>query len=108
MAFALTPSETFKQDVKVQVKTETGAWREESFVAIFKRTKEEDRKRLLGLENVPLLREVMVGWEMKDLQTKQEVDFNEDNFEAFLQLTGAVRESSVAYWNGNVGSKVKN
>lgn len=108
MAFALRPSETFRQEVKVQVKTEKGTWREESFTGIFKRTKEEDRERLLKLSNVELLREVMVGWDMKDLETKEAVEFNEANFEAFLQLTGAVREASIAYWNGNVGSKTKN
>lgn len=108
MAFALRPTETFRQEVKVQVKTEKGTWREESFVGIFKRTLEEDRERRLKLGNVDLLREVMVGWEMKDLETREDVEFTEANFEAFLQLTGAVREAAIAYWNGNVGSKVKN
>lgn len=108
MAFCLTPSETFKQEVKVQTKTATGAWREESFVGVFKRTPEDDRERRLKLSNIELLREVLVDWEMKDLETREEVPFTESNFEAFLRLTGAVREASIAYWNGNVGAKQKN
>lgn len=108
MAFSLTPSETFKQEVKAQVKTESGAWREESFIGIFKRTHEDERERRLKLNNVELLREVMVGWDMKDLATREVVEFSEANFDAFLRLTGPVREACIAYWNGNVGSKTKN
>eukprot|EP01034_Spumella_vulgaris_P040158 gene40158-49666_t len=98
--FNLTPTETFKAPVKVQVATKSGIWREESFSGIFLRTGEEDRERLLALKNVELLREVLQGWEMVDEERKP-VPFTEDNFEAFLKLTGAVREATVAYWNHN-------
>lgn len=108
MAFTLTPSETFKQEVKAQLKTEKGAWREESFVGIFKRTPDDEREARLKLSNKELLREVMVGWEMKAYPTGEDVEFNETNFEAFLLLTGAVREAVIAYWNASTGVKVKN
>lgn len=108
MAFTLTPSETFKHEVKTQFKTESGVWREESFVGIFKRTAEEDREERLRLGNRELLKLVMVGWDMKAHPTGESVEFNEANFAAFLSLSGPVRDTCIAYWNANVGSKVKN
>lgn len=105
--FILAPTETFKATVKVNVATPSGRWREESFVGIFKRTQEDQRERLLAVSNTELIREVLTGWEMEDEQ-RAPVEFNEQNKEAFLQLTGAVRETAITYWNHNVGAKVKN
>lgn len=105
--FTLVPTETFKAPVKVNVAMPSGGWKEESFQGIFKRTDEEDRDRLMALKNTELLREVMVGWEMQT-QERTNVEFNEQNFEAFLRLTGAVREATVVYWGHNVGAKQKN
>ena len=47
---------------------------------------------LLELSNVDLLREVLTGWEMVDEERKP-VEFTPQNFEAFLQLSGAVRDA---------------
>lgn len=105
--FKLTQSETFKAPVKVNVATPSGAWREESFVGIFKRTDEDRREELIALKNTELVREVLVGWEMVD-ESRAPVEFNEQNLEAFLKLTGAVRETTVTYWKHNVGAKEKN
>ncbi|WP_313074446.1 hypothetical protein [Melaminivora sp.] len=105
--FILAPSETFKAKVTVNVATKSGTWREESFIGIFKRSDDTERKRLLELPNTELLREKMEGWEMVDEQ-RQPVEFNEENFEAFLKLTGAVREAATTYWKHNVGAKEKN
>lgn len=105
--FKLTPTETFKAPVKVNVATPSGAWREESFIGIFKRTDEDNRERLLALKNTELLREVQVGWEMVD-EDRTPVEFNDQNFDAFLKLTGAVRETATVYWKHNVGAKEKN
>ena len=105
--FILAPTETFKATVKVNVATPSGAWREESFAAIFKRTYEDRREELLALKNTDLLREVLTGWEMVD-ENRVPVEFNEQNFDAFLQLSGAVREAAMTYWKHNVGAKEKN
>lgn len=105
--FTLVPQETFKATVTVNVATSTGAWKTESFVGTFQRTFEEDREELMALKNTDLLRRVMVGWDMKDADRSQ-VEFNDANFEAFLRLTGAVREAMLAYWNHNAGAKAKN
>lgn len=105
--FILTPTETFKATVKVQVATASGGWREESFVGIFLRSAEDEREELLALKNTELLRRKLTGWEMVD-ENRNPVEFNEQNFNAFLQLTGAVREAATTYWKHNVGAKEKN
>ena len=105
--FTLQPSETFKATVTVQVATETGGWKTETFTGIFKRTDDEQREELLALKNTDLMRRVMVGGEMKD-DKRQSVEFTDANFEAFLRLTGAVRESMLTYWQHNAGAKAKN
>lgn len=105
--FILAPTETFKAPVKVNVATPGGAWREESFTGIFKRSDEDQREELIALKNTELLRRVLVGWGMVD-ENRVPVEFNEQNFEAFLKLTGAVRETAVVYWQHNVGAKQKN
>lgn len=105
--FTLAPTPTFKATVTVNVATATGAWKQESFVGEFVRTDEDQREELLKLKNIELVRKVLVGWSMKDEQ-RNEVPFCEENFEAFLRLTGAVREAVIAYWNHNVGAREKN
>jgi len=105
--FILAPTETFKATVEVNVATPSGGWRKESFVAVFKRTFEEDREELINLSNVELLRRVLTNWEMVD-ENRTPVQFNEQNLEAFLRLTGAVREAMLVYWQHNVGAKEKN
>ncbi|KAB2902139.1 MAG: hypothetical protein F9K35_04620, partial [Burkholderiaceae bacterium] len=95
--FILTPVETFKAPVKVNVAMQSGGWREESFVGVFLRTDEDQRKELIELTNVDLLRRVLKGWEMVD-EKREPVEFNPQNFEALLKLTGACREAAEAYW----------
>jgi len=107
MAFALAQTETFKSTVKVNVKTKSGTWREETFIATFKRMNEDGRERLAGMKNIELLREVFLGWEGMTVSEddKTPVPFTPENFEAFLQLSGAVREAAVQFMNDNFNVK---
>lgn len=105
--FDLTPSETFKETVKINSKTENGLWREESFKAVFKRSGEDRR---LELHNKPfgeLVDEFLVGWEMLDMQ-RRPVEFTPENKAAFLLIPAAVRETALVYLRTNVGAKEKN
>ena len=108
MGFKLTPSETFMETVTVNVKQDNGSWRTESFQGIFERATEEEREELGKAKFVDLLRKKMVGWKMKDHDTKEDVPFTPENFEAFLKLHGAVREAAQAFWTANAGAKEKN
>lgn len=105
--FNLTPSETFKETVKIQVKTESGSWREESFTAIFLRSEEERRQELHNKPFAEIVEEFLVGWDMKDMQ-RAPVDFSADNKAAFLRIPAAVRETAITYLRTNAGAKEKN
>ena len=41
-------------------------------------------------------------------EERKPVEFTPQNFEAFLQLSGAVRDAMAVYWKHNVGAKEKN
>ncbi len=105
--FSLSPTDTFKATVKVNVATKSGAWREESFVAEFERTFEDEREHLLSLKNTELIGRVLIGWEMRD-ETGSPVPFTPENKASFMRLSGAVREATLAYWQHNAGAKQKN
>lgn len=105
--FVLNPTEKFKATVKVNVATTSGGWREESFVGVFLRTPESEREEILELKNAELVRRVLVDWEMVD-ENRSPVPFTPENLEAFLKLTGAVRETAMTYFSHNVGAKQKN
>ncbi len=105
--FSLAPTETFKATVKVNVATKSGNFREESFVGVFERTYEAEREQLLGMKNGELVERVLLDWEMKD-ESGVPVPFTPENKAALLRLSGAVRETVIAYWNHNVGAKAKN
>jgi len=107
MAFNLTPTEKFKAVVTVNVTKPAGGWKQESFTGEFLRTHEDKREELLALPNVELVRRVLVGWSMQD-DERNEVPFTPENLDAFCRLTGAVRETTLAYWQHNVGAKAKN
>ena len=107
MAFNLTPTETFKETVTVNVKQANGSWKQETFIGEFKRASEEDRKGLAALSDVDLVRDRLVGWKMKDEQ-KNDVPFTTENLDAFCKLTGAVRETVIAFWRANTGAREKN
>lgn len=104
--FELARKETFKEKVTVQVKTDSG-WREEHFIGIFKRTTTERQRELASMTFDEVLDEVMVGWEMVDMQ-RNPVDFTPDNLAAFKSLPGAAREAVLAFTNANIGAKQKN
>ncbi|WP_395026600.1 hypothetical protein [Comamonas odontotermitis] len=105
MGFVLAKTETFQCDVKTQERTPNGSWREESFSLICKRTGEDDRERRLQLKHGDLLREVVTGWKGIKDENGAEVPFNEQNFEGFLQIIGAVAAAVDRYWLDCMGVK---
>lgn len=107
MAFTLVPTEKFKATVTVNVTQANGGWKHESFIGEFLRTPEAQRQELMDLQNVDMVRRVLVGWTMRD-ESGADVPFTPENLNAFCQLTGAVRETVLAYWQHNVGAKAKN
>lgn len=104
--FNLVRKETFKETVKVQVKTDS-SWREESFVGIFKRVNQTRQQELTSVPFGDVLDEVLVGWEMKSIEGPA-VEFTPENLAAFKEIPGAARAAVMAYLAANVGAKEKN
>lgn len=104
--FELARNETFKEKVTVQVKTDSG-WREEHFIGIFKRVDDDCQRELADVPYKEVLDEVLVGWEMVDMQ-RRPVEFTPENFAAFKSLPGAARETVLAFVRANAGAKEKN
>ncbi|MEN2430720.1 hypothetical protein [Comamonas sp. F1-6] len=104
--FDLARKETFKEKVTVQVKTDSG-WREEHFIGIFKRVDDDRQRELASMTFKDVVDEVLVGWEMEDLQRKP-VEFTPDNLMALKALPGAAREVVLAFMSANSGAKQKN
>lgn len=107
MGFSLARSQNFQSTVTVNVKQENGAWKLETFQAIFERVEEQDREDRLLDKHTDLVRRQLVGWKMKD-NDGQDVPFTPENLDAFLKLTGAVRETVIQFWKDNIGAKEKN
>lgn len=105
--FRLVPDETFQTPVTVSVAQVNGSWKQESFIATFQRADETEREALLEMKNTDLVRDRLRGWKMKD-EAGDDVPFNDANLEAFLKLTGAVREATIAFWRANTGAREKN
>lgn len=104
--FNLVRKETFKEVVKLQVKTDNG-WREESFVGIFKRVNQTRQQELNGVPFNDVLDEVLTDWEMKSMEGVA-VEFTPDNLAAFKEIPGAARVTVMAYLAANLGAKEKN
>lgn len=104
--FELARKETFKEKVTVQVKTDNG-WREEHFIGIFKRVDDDRQRELASMNFKDVVDEVLIGWEMQDMQRKP-VEFTPENLAAFKSLPGAAREAVLAFMGANSGAKQKN
>lgn len=104
--FSIQRSETFKQKVTVNVKTDSG-WREEHFTGIFKRVDADRAKEIANMPFPQAVDEVLVGWEMVDLQ-RMPVEFTAENLAGFKLLPDAPRETVMAFLKANGGAKEKN
>lgn len=104
--FGIDRKPTFKQKVIVNVKTDSG-WREEFFTGIFKRVNSERAKEISNMPFPQALDEVLVGWEMEDLERKP-VEFTAENLAGFKLLPDAPRETVLAFLKANGGAKEKN
>lgn len=104
--FSIVRKETFKQKVTVNVKTDSG-WREEHFTGVFKRVNADRARELANLPFSEVLDEVLVDWEMVDME-RLPVAFTPENLAAFKSLPDAPRATVLAFLAANSGAKEKN
>lgn len=108
MAFKLQQKETFSTPVVVNIPNDKGGFDKSTYVAKWKRPKLDEMDALRRLDNVELCRTQMVGWELRDADTNEDVPFTKDNLEAALQVLPTPLASATAFWETVNGARSKN
>ncbi len=108
MAFKRTTSPTFRADVNVPVANEAGGYDQNSFTAIFAHATSSELEELRQLTNQELLKRKLVGWQMTDADTGQEVPYSADALAAVLQIPPTPMYMAAAFWEQINGARAKN
>ncbi len=123
MAFKRTTTKTFRADVKVPVANDKGGYDINTFTAIFGHCTSKEQEKLRELTNDELIRGrnthlpldhpdrregKLVGWELTDAETGEEVPFTPENLEAILQIPPSPMKIAVAFWEQVNGARAKN
>lgn len=109
MAFSFKKAETprFAAEVKVPVPNEKGGHDKQSFTAYFKRTSTDELKAIAeqGMTDADLVRDRLVGWDMKDAETNLDVPYTPEMLEAVLQIQPSPKYIAMAFWQHVSGGK---
>ena len=108
MAFKRTLAPTFKTEVTVMVANDKGGFDKNTFTGEFKRPTSDEAKLLRPLGNEDVARRQLVGWEMRDDETKELVPFTEDAKEWLLSISPAPMAVALAFWEAVNGARSKN
>lgn len=110
MAFKLTQTPKFKTLVTVRIANESGGFDKSTFIAEFKRPSASELKNLREAQpnNDEVVRKYLVGWEMKDADSGDDVPFNDSNLDAMLAITSAPLATALAFFEANGGARSKN
>lgn len=110
MAFKRTLSPTYTTPVTVNVPNDKGGFDKSTFIARFKRTTNDETQMLrdMALPLKDLVRQQLVGWELKDSETQEDVPFTADNLEAILQIDPTALATATAFWETVSGARSKN
>lgn len=108
MAFKQTTNPIFKTLVTVLVPNDKGGHDKSTFTAHFKRPTSAERTELIPLVHEDLVRKQLVGWDMKDEDTRQDVPFTDDTLDAVLQIWPTPLATAQAFWEGINGARAKN
>ena len=108
MAFRLAQKPTFHILVTVPVANDKGGYDKNTFMAEFKRASTTEMTELRKLTNEEVVRSQLVGWEMKDEDTKEDVPFSTVALEAALEVSPTPMYTAMAFWEGVNGARAKN
>lgn len=106
--FRRTLKPTFSAPVVVKIPDDSGKLEANEFTAVFKRVSSSEREDLAALPHAELLRKVLVGWEMKDKDTGEDVPFNKAELDAALEITQFPMATAIAFWESLNGARSKN
>ncbi len=110
MAFKTAQKPTFSAKVEVNIPNDKGGFDKSTFIAKFKRlpTTELQELREKTMLNVDFVRQVLVGWEMKDEDTKEDVPFSAEALDAVLEIAPTPHATVLAFWESVNGARTKN
>lgn len=110
MAFKLTQTPTFTTKVTVNIPNVKGGFDKNTFMATFKRCTASELQALResNMTNEELVRQVLLGWEMTDEDTSEDVPFSKATLEAALQIPPTPLATALAFFEGNNGARSKN
>lgn len=108
MAFKRAVAATFGVLVTVNVPNEKGGFDKNTFTAKFKRPMADERLALGALSNEALVRDRLVGWDLRDADTNEVVPFTQEEVDALLQIEPTPLATAEAFWVTVNGAKVKN
>lgn len=108
MAFKRAVLATFSVVVTVNVPNDKGGFDKNTFTAKFKRPTADERVTLANLNNDALVRDRLVGWDLRDADTGEAVPFTQEEVDALLQIEPTPLATAEAFWVTVNGAKVKN
>ena len=108
MPFKLAQSETYQQEVVVQIVNETGKVEKHKFKVTFLRCTNEKLEELRQKNGREVLLEVVKGWSGVTDDDGVAVPFDDDNFEQMLQIPAASFALVKGFWDSIVVAREKN
>lgn len=108
MYFKRTQSATFTTLVTVNIPNEKGGFDKNGFTARFKRTTNDETNALRTLKNEEVVRQILVGWDLKDADTKEDVPFSEAELNAILLIDPSALAIAQAFFESVNGARTKN
>lgn len=108
MAFKLAQKPTFTARVKVETPNQKGGFDRSEFQVVFKRVNMDEVEEYRSMKAVDVLTKTITGWHDLIDDDNKEVDFNDDNLSALLQIPQALTALSESFWTCQFKAKEKN
>lgn len=108
MAFKIAQKPSYEVTVKVSTPNDKNGFDTSDFKAKFKRVGMEELDELRKLPQKEVLQRVMVGFSDLLDEDNAQIDFNEINFNALMDIPQAQSACSEAFWESIFKAKAKN
>lgn len=108
MSVSFKKREFFKVPVSFPVPNDKGSFDNNTFTGHFKPTSFEELKGIREMQDIDVVRDRLIGWEMTDDDTKQPVAFTPETVEAVLAIASAPYHIALAFYRAASGNKTKN
>jgi hypothetical protein len=108
MAFKIAKSETYQRQIDVVTVGESGKHEKENFKVTFRRCTNEQLEDLRKKTGREVLQEVIAGWTGITDDDGAAVAFDEENFEALIQIPAVSYALVKGFWDSIVVAQEKN